>query len=103
MVPEEACAGATIVAIELQLSSECAVKDVRSFGLHAGDVNRIETLMIQSGVTILLHDEFAIFDSNILSIVFHVESNVGIVRILLEVIDHPGIHQRFCFAFGLME
>lgn len=103
MIPEEACTGTTIVSIELQLSSERAMKDVCSSGLHASNVNRIEAFMVNCRIAILLHDEFTILDSDVLSIVFHVESNVGIVRVLLEVVDHPVVHQRFCFAFGFME
>lgn len=92
MIPEEACTGATIIPIELQVSSECTMKDVCGSGLHASNVNRIEVFIIQGSIAILLHDKFTILDTDVLSIIFHVESNVGIVRVLLEVVDHPGVH-----------
>lgn len=65
------------------------MKDVGCPRLHTSDVNRIEMFMIKLGVGILPHDQLTILDLDILRIVFHVKSNVGIVRVLLEIIDHP--------------
>lgn len=79
------------------------MEDVCSSGLHASNVDGIEVFVIQVRVAILLHDELAILNPDILCIVLHVESNVGIVRVLLEVIDHPGIHQWLGFAFGFVK
>lgn len=103
MIPEKAGTRTTIVAVELQLGPECAMKDISGSGLHAGNVNRIKAFVIEFRVAILLHDKLTVFELDVLSIVLHIESNVGIVRILLEIIDHPGIHERFGFALGFVE
>lgn len=79
------------------------MEDVGGSGLHASNVDRIEMFVIQIRIAILLHDKLAILNLDILCIVLHVESNVSIVRVLLEVIDHPGIHKWLGFAFGFVK
>lgn len=103
MIPEEACTRPTIVSVQPELGPKRAVKDVRGFRLHASNMDGIKTRMIKVSVTILLQDKFAILDLNILSVILHVEPNVRIVRVLLEIVDQPLVHQRLSFAIGFVQ
>ena len=74
------------------------MENIGSSCLHASDVDRIEHFNVHVSVGFLLHDELAILDLNVLSIEFGVEPDVGIVRVLLEVVDHPVIRKLLGFV-----
>lgn len=57
--------------------------------LHTRDADGIEAFKIQISISLLNHVQLAILDLNILCVEFGVETDIWVVRILLEVIYHP--------------
>lgn len=89
MVPEEARTRPATVAFEPHLDPEGSMQDVGGSCLHASDADRVEAFVVHPCVSSLSHHELSILDLNVADIKLGVEPDFGVVRVLLEVVDHP--------------
>lgn len=101
VIPEEARTRSSIITFELQFRPESAVQDVCGSGLHSRDANRIEVFEVEISVSLLKQMELPVLDLNVLCIELRVETNVWVIGVLLEVIDHPVVKQWF--GLGIRE
>ena len=62
--------------------------------MHTRDADRVEAFQIHVRVPLLEHVEFTLIDVDVLSIELGVEPDVRVVRILLEVVNHPISEKR---------